>query len=123
MPLKLVLLVLMAPFAGGHASVTAIVVGSGEGIMECLAYWLFFLAIAAGPITVVSPLVAVAGCGYPGRRGRHVWGAPRRAGWNRHWASRRFYRADEPGARYRGGIALRPPGRAAGAGVRDLYRH
>ena len=58
-PLSVVLVLAIAPFVGGRLEVSALLWGALAGVVAGLAVWWFYLALAAGPMTVVSPLTAL----------------------------------------------------------------
>ncbi len=58
-PLSVLLVALIAPFVGGRVEVSALLWGALAGVVAGLAVWWFYLALAAGPMTVVSPLTAL----------------------------------------------------------------
>jgi drug/metabolite transporter (DMT)-like permease len=64
-PVALVLLAVSALFVDGQISTPAIVFGSLAGISGAFGVWCFYAALAAGPISVVSPLTAILVAGVP----------------------------------------------------------
>jgi drug/metabolite transporter (DMT)-like permease len=58
-PLSVLLVAVIAPFIGGRGDVSALLWGGLAGIVAGLAVWWFYLALALGPMTVVSPLTAL----------------------------------------------------------------
>ncbi len=64
-PLGVVGLGLLLPIAGGTASGSAIAVGVGCGVLSGLGVLWFYAALAAGPMSVVSPLTALLVAGLP----------------------------------------------------------
>jgi len=58
-PLSVLLVAIIAPFVGGRVEVSALLWGALAGVVAGLAVWWFYLALAAGPMTVVSPLTAL----------------------------------------------------------------
>lgn len=58
-PLSVLLVALVAPFVGGRTDVGALLWGSLAGVVAGLAVWWFYLALAAGPMSVVSPVTAL----------------------------------------------------------------
>ena len=58
-PIAMVLLTAVAAVVGGHISPSAIAWGTLCGVGEAFGIWWFYAALAAGPISVVSPLAAV----------------------------------------------------------------
>ena len=64
-PVSAVLMSIAAPTVGGHASLTALAWGAAAGVILAAAAWTFFLALATGPISIVSPLTALLGAAVP----------------------------------------------------------
>lgn len=64
-PFSLVVVLLVAPFVGGSISLTPILWGLASGVAGGVAVWWFYLALASGPMAVVSPLTAVLVAGIP----------------------------------------------------------
>lgn len=64
-PLSVVLVLIVAPFVGGSPSMSALLWGAASGVAGGLAVWWFYLALASGPMAVVSPLTAVLVAGVP----------------------------------------------------------
>lgn len=64
-PLSVLIVLMIAPFASGSLTVSSMVWGALSGIAGGLAVWWFYLALAAGPMAVVSPLTAVLVAGIP----------------------------------------------------------
>ncbi|MGA9870822.1 MAG: DMT family transporter [Rhodococcus sp. (in: high G+C Gram-positive bacteria)] len=64
-PFSLIIVLLVAPFVGGSVSLTPILWGFGSGVAGGVAVWWFYLALASGPMAVVSPLTAVLVAGIP----------------------------------------------------------
>lgn len=64
-PLSLLLVLALAPFVGGEVSGDALLWGAASGVGSGLAVWWFYLALASGPMSVVSPLTAVLVAGLP----------------------------------------------------------
>ena len=58
-PVAMVILAAVAAVVGGHISAGAIVWGALCGVAQAFGVWWFYAALAAGPISVVSPLTAV----------------------------------------------------------------
>ncbi|OBK74347.1 hypothetical protein A5651_11215 [Mycobacterium sp. 1274761.0] len=58
-PVALVLLVILAVIVGGDVSRGAVLWGGLCGISQAFGVWWFYAALAAGPISVVSPLTAI----------------------------------------------------------------
>ena len=64
-PLSVLLVGLVAPFVGGRVELGSLLWGLAAGATAGLAVWWFYLALAAGPMSVVSPLTAVLVAGLP----------------------------------------------------------
>lgn len=64
-PLGLVGLLAVAPLVGGELTVRSAVVGSIAGLVGGLAIIWFYAALAAGPMSVVSPLTSLLVAGLP----------------------------------------------------------
>ncbi|MFC0450641.1 DMT family transporter [Rhodococcus jostii] len=64
-PLSLLIVLVIAPFAGGTLTTTSVVWGALAGVAGGVAVWWFYLALASGPMSVVSPLTAVLVAGIP----------------------------------------------------------
>lgn len=64
-PVALVLLTIIAVFAGGHVTPPAVLWGSLSGLSQAFGVWWFYAALGQGPISVVSPLTAVLVAGVP----------------------------------------------------------
>lgn len=64
-PLSLLIFLILAPIVGGVLSTSALVLGAVSGVSAGLAVWWFYLAMAEGPMSVVSPLTAVLVAGLP----------------------------------------------------------
>ncbi|WP_254698989.1 EamA family transporter [Rhodococcus sp. SGAir0479] len=64
-PLSLLLVLALTPLVGGTVSAEALLWGAASGVGSGLAVWWFYLALAAGPMAVVSPLTAVLVAGLP----------------------------------------------------------
>lgn len=64
-PVALTLLTVAASVVGGRLSTPAVVFGSLAGISGAFGVWCFYAALAAGPISVVSPLTAILVAGVP----------------------------------------------------------
>lgn len=58
-PLGLVGMLAVAPLVGGELRPAALLVGAASGLLGGLAILWFYLALAAGPMSVVSPVTAV----------------------------------------------------------------
>ncbi|SDH75922.1 Uncharacterized membrane protein [Rhodococcus triatomae] len=64
-PLSLLVVLAIAPFVGGTVSASGLVWGAVSGIAVGVAVWWFYLALASGPMSVVSPVTAVLVAGLP----------------------------------------------------------
>lgn len=64
-PLSLLIVLAVAPFVGGSVSMSSLVWGAVSGVAGGVAVWWFYLALASGPMSVVSPLTAVLVAGIP----------------------------------------------------------
>ena len=64
-PLATLLLAVLAVTAGGPIHAGAVVWGSLYGISQAIGVYWFYLAVSAGPISVVSPLAAVLNAAVP----------------------------------------------------------
>lgn len=64
-PTALLILTVIALLYGGELSGGAVLWGSLAGIGSALGIWWFYAALAAGPISVVSPLTAILVSGVP----------------------------------------------------------
>jgi drug/metabolite transporter (DMT)-like permease len=64
-PVALVLLTGVAFAVGGHVSTPAMVWGSLCGFSQAFGVWWFYAALAAGPMSLVSPLTAILVAGVP----------------------------------------------------------
>ncbi|TQF73247.1 EamA family transporter [Rhodococcus spelaei] len=64
-PVSLLIVLAVAPLAGGEFSSDAMLWGAASGVAGGLAVWWFYLALAEGPMSVVSPLTAVLVAGVP----------------------------------------------------------
>jgi drug/metabolite transporter (DMT)-like permease len=64
-PLGVLGLGLMLPFVGGTLSTAALVLGAVVGVLSGLGVLWFYAALAAGPMSVVSPLTALLVAGLP----------------------------------------------------------
>lgn len=64
-PLSVVLVAALLPFVGGEVTAASLVWGGLAGIVAGLAVWSFYVALGAGPMSVVSPLTAVLVAGLP----------------------------------------------------------
>ncbi|TSD97228.1 DMT family transporter [Skermania sp. ID1734] len=64
-PLSVLIVAMIAPLFGGTVSGAALLWGAASGVASGLAVWWFYLALASGPMAVVSPLTAVLVAGIP----------------------------------------------------------
>jgi len=64
-PISAVVIGVAAPFVGGETTTQALLWGVSSGVVMALAMWWFYLALAEGPMSVVSPLTAVLVAGLP----------------------------------------------------------
>jgi drug/metabolite transporter (DMT)-like permease len=64
-PVAMVLLTALAFATGGQVSTPAIVWGALCGISQAFGVWWFYAALAAGPMSLVSPLTAILVAGVP----------------------------------------------------------
>ena len=64
-PLSLVIVLIAAPFVSGTLTLNGLIWGAIAGVTSGLAVWWFYLALATGPMSVVSPLTAVLVAGIP----------------------------------------------------------
>ncbi|MCZ9629874.1 DMT family transporter [Rhodococcus sp. BH5] len=64
-PLSLVIVLIAAPFVSGTLTPNGLIWGAIAGVTSGLAVWWFYLALATGPMSVVSPLTAVLVAGIP----------------------------------------------------------
>lgn len=64
-PLSLVMVLLLVPFVGGEFTSSSVGWGAVAGLFGGLAVWWFYRALAAGPMSIVSPLTAVLVAGIP----------------------------------------------------------
>jgi len=64
-PLSVLVVAALAPVVGGVPDVASLLWGGAAGVVAGLAVWWFYLALAAGPMSVVSPLTAVLVAGLP----------------------------------------------------------
>ena len=58
-PVALTLLTVLSVVVGGHISTPAVVWGTLCGFSQAFGVWWFYAALAAGPMSLVSPLTAV----------------------------------------------------------------
>lgn len=64
-PLSLVIALATAPLLGGTLTADSLLWGGLAGVAGGVAVWWFYLAMASGPMSVVSPLTAVLVAGIP----------------------------------------------------------
>lgn len=64
-PVSMVMLGALAMIGGGHITPGAVMLGVLGGLSQALGIWWFYAAMAAGPISVVSPLAAVVDASVP----------------------------------------------------------
>lgn len=64
-PVSMVMLGGLALIGGGHITTSTVILGMLGGLTQALGIWWFYAAMAAGPISVVSPLAAVVDAGVP----------------------------------------------------------
>jgi drug/metabolite transporter (DMT)-like permease len=64
-PLSVLLVGAVAPLVGGRVELGSMLWGLAAGATAGLAVWWFYLALATGPMSVVSPLTAVLVAGLP----------------------------------------------------------
>jgi drug/metabolite transporter (DMT)-like permease len=64
-PIALGLLTVLASIVGGQLSGPAVFWGALCGVSQAFGIWWFYAALAAGPISVVSPLTAILVAGVP----------------------------------------------------------
>jgi drug/metabolite transporter (DMT)-like permease len=64
-PVSAVVIAAIAPFAGGSPSGASLLWGAASGAVMAVAMWWFYLALAEGPMSIVSPLTAVLVAGVP----------------------------------------------------------
>jgi uncharacterized membrane protein len=83
-PVATVLLGVMAATAGGPVRPGALLWGSLYGISQAIGVYWFYAAVAAGPISVVSPLAAVLNAAVPSPS---VWRLASGRGRSRRWES------------------------------------
>ncbi|MCI9857763.1 DMT family transporter [Microbacterium proteolyticum] len=58
-PVSTFLIAAAAPFVGGRLSPEALLWGGASGVATAVAIWWYYLALADGPISVVSPVAAI----------------------------------------------------------------
>lgn len=64
-PLSVVIVTVLAVVVGGTPSWNAMLFGAASGLALALAMWWFYIALAEGPMSVVSPMTAVLVAGIP----------------------------------------------------------
>lgn len=64
-PVSMVMLGALALIGGGRITPAAVILGMLGGLSQALGIWWFYAAMAAGPISVVSPLAAVVDASVP----------------------------------------------------------
>ncbi|MFC5931341.1 EamA family transporter [Cryobacterium melibiosiphilum] len=64
-PLSAVIVTVLAVVVGGTPSWHAMLFGAASGLALALAMWWFYIALAEGPMSVVSPMTAVLVAGIP----------------------------------------------------------
>ncbi|MFE3291646.1 EamA family transporter [Rhodococcus sp. NPDC059234] len=64
-PISLLMVLAVAPLVAGELTTEAMLWGAASGVAGGLAVWWFYLALADGPMSVVSPLTAVLVAGVP----------------------------------------------------------
>ena len=64
-PLSAVIVTVLAIVVGGQFSWHAMLFGAASGLALALAMWWFYIALAEGPMSVVSPMTAVLVAGIP----------------------------------------------------------
>jgi drug/metabolite transporter (DMT)-like permease len=64
-PIGLVGMLACAPLLGGHPTVSSLVIGAISGLVSACAILWFYAALAAGPMSVVSPLTSLLVAGLP----------------------------------------------------------
>lgn len=64
-PISVVLVLMIAPFAGGVADITSLSWGAVSGVAGGLAVLWFYAAMASGPMNVVSPVTALLSAALP----------------------------------------------------------
>ncbi|UVO12395.1 DMT family transporter [Mycobacterium sp. SVM_VP21] len=75
-PVSMVMLGMLALIGGGHITTSTVVLGMLGGLTQALGIWWFYAAMAAGPISVVSPLAAVVDASVPVCVGRMLGERP-----------------------------------------------
>ncbi|MEU5843385.1 DMT family transporter [Rhodococcus sp. NPDC047139] len=64
-PVSLVVSLTAAPLVGGDITAASLMWGAAAGVAGGIAVWWFYLALAIGPMSVVSPVTAVLVAGIP----------------------------------------------------------
>ena len=64
-PISALIITIAAVFVGGEFSWRSMLFGAASGVVMALAMWWFYIALAEGPMSVVSPLTAVIVAGIP----------------------------------------------------------
>lgn len=64
-PVSLIIVALLVPLVGGTATASSLLWGALSGLAGGIAVWWFYLALAGGPMAVVSPITAVLVAGVP----------------------------------------------------------
>ncbi|NLU60929.1 EamA family transporter [Rhodococcus sp. HNM0563] len=64
-PLSLVIVLVIAPIAGGDVTAESLIWGAASGLFGGFAVWWFYRALASGPMSVVSPVTALLVAGIP----------------------------------------------------------
>lgn len=64
-PLSLLLVLAVAPLAGGEITGSSLAWGAAAGVAGGVAIWWFYQALAEGPMSVVSPVTALLVAGIP----------------------------------------------------------
>ncbi|MGW0045071.1 EamA family transporter [Rhodococcus sp. NPDC003348] len=64
-PVSLLMALAVAPLAGGSLTWSTALWGAASGVASGIAVWWFYLALADGPMSVVSPLTAILVAGIP----------------------------------------------------------
>ncbi|QHC66650.1 EamA family transporter [Rathayibacter sp. VKM Ac-2759] len=64
-PVSAFVIAALAPFAGGRLDTASLLWGAASGAVMAVAMWCFYLALAEGPMSIVSPVTAVMVAGVP----------------------------------------------------------
>lgn len=64
-PVSALVIGVAAPFVGGNPTPASLGWGVASGVVMALAMWWFYVALAEGPMSVVSPLTAIIVAGLP----------------------------------------------------------